>query len=169
MVWYDEKALEIEGEGVDGLNIEDFKVIRSINFPEGYSSYIFPLSVLDPINKVQEETFYQFVKESMEGHGALYNPLIIYPLHIDEWKIELEVDKFMTPPPFDQDEMRLRIQCGCNRFFAAKELGYDAIECAVVDVLKDAQDLAHVMRVDKKWQRGSNMADLVKISKRGKK
>ena len=147
---YDEKAVDIEDQ-------EGMKIARAIVVPEGYETTIFPLSVLDPITKVHEETFYQFVLKSITAFG-LYNPLVIHPITVDDWKVELELDKHQTPPPMDEDQLRLRVQTGCNRYFALKELEYDAVECIVVENLKAAQDVGFVMSRDKRWQRGDNIS-----------
>jgi hypothetical protein len=143
----------LEDEELDGLNI-----MRAMKVPDGYDTYVFRLSDLDPICKVQEETFFQYVKKSVEDYG-LYRPLLVYPIHIDDWKVELETDFHQHPPPMseDDDKIRLRIQNGCNRFFALKEMGYDAAECVVIYDKTEAEDQSHYARIDKKWQRGSNL------------
>ena len=138
---------------------DEIKFARARRIPEGAHTVILPLSMLDPINKVQEPHFYEFVKESMEGHG-LYHPLVIHPISLADWNEELKMDKFQTPPPQDGNLLRYRVQCGCNRYFALIEMGYDAVECIVVEDLKEAQDLCHVMRIDKRWQRGTNWENL---------
>ena len=133
-----------------------YTIAHAIVVPEGYTTITLPLSALDPITRIHEETFYQFVKKSIEDHG-MYHPLVIHPITIEDWKVELELDKFQTPPPMDEDPMRLRVQTGCNRFFALQELGYDACECIVMEDLQEARDLGFVMSRDKKWQRAANI------------
>lgn len=150
---------------IDSTSEASYTVARAMQVPDGWDTLILPLNALDPICQIQEETFYQFVLDSMRGHG-LFHPLVIHPLTVDDWKKELEYDKFQTPPPMDEDPMRLRIQTGCNRYFALLELGFTAVECIVVEDLKEAQDLGFVMSRDKKWQRGSNL-DLLKEKRSG--
>jgi len=140
-----------------------YTVAHAIVVPEGHSTITLPLSALDPISRVTEETFYQYVLKSIKGHG-LYHPLVIHPLTVDEWKVELELDKDQTPPPMDEDPMRLRIQTGCNRYYAMLELGFTAVECIVMEDLQEAKDLGFVMSRDKKWQRGANI-ELIKGEK----
>jgi len=152
-MWYYERALESTAGKL---------VAHALQVPEGYRTTVYSLEDLDPITKIQEERFYQFVKDSIRAWGYLYHPLIVYPVSLDDWKKEMEMDPTHTFPKKRPDDLHLRIQCGCNRFFAVKELLYDAVECIVVPDLKEAQDLAHTLRVDKKWQRGSNMELLIK-------
>lgn len=139
---------------------EAYTIAHAIVVPEGYTTITLPLDALDPISRITEETFYQFVLESMRGHG-LYHPLVIHPISVDDWKEELELAKDQTPPPMDEDPMRLRIQTGCNRYYALLQLGYTAVECIVMEDLQEAKDLGFVMGRDKKWQRGSNI-ELIK-------
>lgn len=127
--------------------------------PEGANTVALPLDMLDPIDKIREPHFYEFVKKSIESFG-LYHPIVVCGVTEDEWKKELELDHFQTPPPFDSNILRWRIQCGCNRFYALRELGYDAVECIVMEDVKDARDACHMMRIDKRWQRGSSWAQM---------
>ena len=150
---------------IEGASEGTYTVAHAIVVPEGYTTITLPLDALDPISRVTEETFYQFVLDSMKAHG-LYHPLVIHPLTVDDWKVELELDKDQIPPPLDEDPMRLRIQTGCNRYYALLQLGYTAVECIVIEDLQEAKDLGFVMGRDKKWQRGSNIA-LIKGEKNG--
>ena len=142
-----------------------YTVAHAIVVPEGYITITLPLSALDPISVITEESFYQYVLKSMADHG-LYHPLIIHPITVDDWKEELELAKDQTPPPMDEHPMRLRVQTGCNRYYALLQLGYDAVECIVMEDLQEAKDLGFVMSRDKKWQRGANI-ELIKGEKDG--
>lgn len=141
------------------LEDSELKVARAARVPAGKDTVILPLDMLSPITKVFEITFYNFVKESIKEHG-LYSPLVIHPITSEEWKKELELDKDQTPPDFNSNPLHYRIQCGCNRFYALQEEGYDAVECIVEEDLEAARNLCHLIRVDKRWQRGSNWEGL---------
>jgi len=131
------------------------KIAYAKKVREGLETTILPLDMLRPINKIQEPVFYEFVKNSIEAHG-LYHPLVVCPITIEAWRTEAELDKFQSPPLDPTDWVHYRIQCGCNRWYALRELGYDEVECFFIENMEEAYNLCHVLRVDKTWQRGSN-------------
>jgi len=134
---------------------EKFKIAEARKKPHGVDTVILPLDMLDPIDKVQEPAFYEFVRKSIKNHG-LYHPLVIHPITVEDWKKEMELNKGILTPPPRSVNLRYRIQCGNNRYYALQQMGYDAVECAVIDNLKDARDLCWRLRCDKRWTRGSN-------------
>jgi hypothetical protein len=115
---------------------------------------IVSLDKLFPLTKVWEPTLFSFVKDSLDKYG-LYNPLVVRKITVEEWEKELELDVTMLPPPKDKGDNLLMIQCGCNRFFALKELGYSSVECYIVEDKKQAQELCHVLRVDRTWKKNT--------------
>lgn len=132
--------------------MEELKVATAYLKPE--DSVILPLDMLDPIDKIREPAFYEFVKRSFLAHGLMH-PIIVHPLTVDEWWKEKELDKDQLPPPEDSHLLRYRIQCGCNRYYLLQSLGYDAVECVVVEKVEDAWELCRKLRRDKRWQRGT--------------
>ena len=143
MVLDDEKGLET-------------KRAYALNTPEGQEVQQLCISDLEPVCKIQEPTFFKFVRDSMESFG-LYQPLVIVPMTVQEWKEEMEMDHHVIPPRQEGPETRMRIQAGCNRYFAMVDLGYTHCDCIVVTDMEEAQTLAHTLRCDKRWQRGSNL------------
>lgn len=135
--------------------VSELKIAKALKRPDGYETYYLPLDMLDPIAKVMEEQFYVFVKKSIEDNG-LYHPIVVYPIMLDEWFDELVLDKHQIPPPTDSNPLRYRVQCGCNRYYALKELGYDAVEALVIEEKSEAWDMCHNLRIDKRWQRPDN-------------
>lgn len=128
----------------------ELKVAYSKRKPE--DTVILPLDMLDPIDKVREPAFYNFVKKSVLATGLLY-PIIIHPITVEDWWKEKELDKDQLPPPDNSHLLRYRIQCGCNRYYMLLEEGYDAVECVVVDKVEDAWELCRRLRTDKSWRR----------------
>lgn len=112
------------------------------------------LDQLFPLTKVWEPTLYSFVKDNIERLG-LYNPLVVRKITVDEWEKEMELDVTMLPPPKDKGDSLLMIQCGCNRYFALKELGYSSVDCYIVESKEEAQDLCHTLRVDRTWKKNT--------------
>jgi hypothetical protein len=138
----------------EGLELKIAKAIKTLPGTEDGTVFL-PLDAIEPICKIMEPVFYEFVKNSIKGHG-LYHPLVVVGITVDDWNKEAEMDVHMSKPIEGSNPLRWRIQCGCNRYFALKELGYDAVECIVMDDVKEAQDACHMLRIDKRWQRGSN-------------
>lgn len=133
------------------------KVATALKKPKG--TVILKLEDLDPVDKIREPVFYEHVKQSFLNHG-LFHPLVIRKVTKAEWREEMVLDKDMLPPPPDGPEERLLIQCGCNRYYMLKELGYEAVECILLDNKEEACELCRRMRIDKRWHRwGSYTAD----------
>ena len=126
------------------------KVAKAYKQIEG--SVILPLDMLEPIDKVREPAFYNFVKKSFEANG-LYYPIIIHPITVEEWEKERLLDVEQLPPSPVGANLRYRIQCGCNRYYILRELGYDGVECLVVEDLEEAWAICRKLKVDKGWQR----------------
>lgn len=138
----------------------ELKIAKAKRVKPNLPTFDLPLSMLKPINKIQEPHFYEFVKDNIRAHG-LYHPLVVHPITIMDWRIEAELDKYQSPPLDPCPILHYRIQCGCNRWYALQELDYDAVECYVIwDDPKSAYDLCHSLRIDKRWQRGSNWENL---------
>lgn len=132
------------------------KVAMAKRTPASIPTTVMPLSVLKPITKIQEPHFYEFVKDNIRTHG-LYHPLVVRLITIKDWREEAELDKHQLLPTPPTTYLHYRIQCGCNRYFALKELEYDYVECYVIDTNnEEASDLCWRLRTDKRWQRGSN-------------
>lgn len=108
-----------------------------------------------PICKIMEPHFYEYVKESI-GNFGLWHPLVVVKISKKDWEEECKMDKDMIPPP-EEDGEYYRIQCGCNRYFALQEFEAKEVECVVANSIKEAQDICHKLRVDKRWQRGINI------------
>lgn len=118
------------------------------------NTVILPIDMLEPIDKIREPAFYNFVKKSFEANG-LFHPLVVHPLTVEEWEKERLLDVEQLPPKRIGTNLRYRIQCGCNRYYILKEFDYDAVECAIVEDVAEAHDLCRKLRVDKTWKRGS--------------
>jgi len=118
----------------------------------GEDSITISLELLHPIAKVFEPPFYEKVKESFRKNG-LYYPLIVHPITIKDWEEEMTRDKDMNPPPKDKGDEVLRIQCGCNRWYMLKEMGYDAVSCTILPTKEEAIELCKKTRLDKRWMK----------------
>lgn len=134
---------------------EPMKVAKAYKVPPGYETVIMKLDDLDPIDKVREPPLYALIKKTFASNG-LFHPLTVLRITRTDWENETEWDQDMLPPPVGGEELRNRVQCGCNRYWLLRELGYDAVECVVVDEKEEAWDLCHTMRIDKSWQRVMN-------------
>lgn len=156
-MWYTEEILETGDPRIDAL-LSDGVLARCCVSPPGHEVVVLPLSILDPINKVHEEHFFQYVKDSIDNHG-LYRPLVVQPIHVEKWLEEAELDQHSAPPVSVPEgyEERLRINNGCNRFFALKELGYTHVDCVIVQGTKESMDVGYSQSIDRSWHNGSNI------------
>lgn len=144
-MWWTEKVVD-----------ESAKVARAAKIPEGYDPIELPVNVLDPINKVQDENFFNTVKQSVVYNG-LYRPLILHPMTREQCLEKAELDKDFLVPLHTDWQPYLIIINGCNRYFALKELGFDAIECIIIENHGKAWDEAYYTRKDRKWYRPENI------------
>lgn len=126
---------------------------KAAKVPEGLTTTMMSLDEIHPICKIMEPHFYVCVKESVENFG-LWHPLVVVEVSVEDWEEEAKHDKDMFPPPKgEKTDTFFRIQCGCNRYYALKELGYKEVEVVICGSVKGAQDLCHRMRIDKRWYR----------------
>ena len=140
--------------------MELMKTAVAMKVPTDALTQILPIDMLYPICKIMEPHFYEFVKQSIDNFG-LYHPLVVYSITTKEWQDELIYDKDQDPPDFDTAPALMhRIQCGVNRYYALKELGYDAVECLIAETVAQARDMCHTLRCDKRWQRPDNLVQL---------
>jgi hypothetical protein len=118
---------------------KDYGVVREI----------LPLHFLSPI--ISTHCYYeknlhgnyrerlQIVVDSIRNEG-LRNPLVVWKTTVEEWKHTIYVsggaDCFTQP--VDQTDPVYLVMCGCRRLHAAEDMGYDAIECVVVNTQKEA-------------------------------
>jgi hypothetical protein len=72
---------------------------------------------------------------------------------VEDWEKERLLDFEQLPPTKVGVNLRYRIQCGCNRYYILSELGYDGVECLVVEGSEEAKALCRKLKVDKGWQR----------------
>lgn len=149
MNWWDEEVI---------TDYNSWNIAFSAKEHAGYEGeqVVLPLNIIHPVNKIQEPTFYDFVKKSINDSG-LYKAPILLPMTMEECKEKAVYDKDFLVPLNDDKEPYLIVINGCNRFFALKELGYQACEFLIIENSEVAWDQAHFNRVDKKWQRADNI------------
>lgn len=143
----------------DEKTVERGEIAYAYRKPEGTTTKLLNVNDLYPIGKIIEPVFYEFVKKSVQEHG-LYHPLVVRPVTYEEWDKELKTPDAVLPPEGEGEGPFLRVQCGCNRLYALKELGYTLVECIEVEEKEHAENLCHVMRIDKRWQRGSSWEEM---------
>lgn len=142
---------------------EGLERAKAAKVPEGITTVMMDIDSIHPICKIMEPHFYECVKESIGSFG-LWHPLVLVEVSVEEWEEEAKHDKDMFPPPEgDKQDKFYRIQCGCNRYYALKELGCKEVECIIAPSIKEAQDLCHRLRIDKRWYRWTSW-----IPERGK-
>lgn len=111
---------------------------------------LLPINSLSPLCKVFDDNLFIKIKESINKEGLLY-PLLTYPVCTKDWLEDCSRDKDIFPPPTVGVE-HLRIQCGNNRYFALKELGYTEVEVIIFDDVEEAQRTCAYLRKDKRWR-----------------
>lgn len=116
--------------------------------------HLLPLELLEPYTKVVAEEHYNRVIVSMEKFGLLY-PLVILQIDEDEWMEDVrEQGNIVEPPGTWGEQVRHRIQCGNNRYWAIKEHYPEVteVECLVYDNKPDAYEACRKIRGDKRWK-----------------
>ena len=131
---------------------EPRKVAYARYAPE--KSIVLPLEALFPVAKVQDEGFLHKVTQSFEAQGLLY-PLVILKRTQGQWEQDASNDKDMVLAPQDvpPDAYIHSIQCGCNRFYMLKQLGYTSVACVIYEDPEVAYSVCSTVRKDKQWLR----------------
>ena len=90
---------------------------------------------------IENETFMEKVESSIVEFG-LQNPVVVVPITIRRWK-ELRTynSTILAPPSGNPDDIVYQVRCGNNRVRVARKLGYDTIDCIVVEKMSDSNDL----------------------------
>lgn len=85
-----------------------------------------------PSLPIHNPEFFNATKDSIEEDGLIH-PIVIMPMTIGFWKQLREITASILPPPEgDDDQVVMQIRCGNNRYYAAKQLRYDLVDCVKV-------------------------------------
>jgi len=110
------------------------KTLTPTQLKKSFHAEKLEISSLTPmIQKDGHELFTQQVKTSIESQGLL-SPLIVFkyrPSFEDELP-ESRVETWRHWFRFMGDKPANMVFCGCNRLWAAEELGYTSIDCIVL-------------------------------------
>ena len=104
--------------------------------------------------KVENPYFLDRIKDSISEFG-MQNPVVAAKITIGGWKLLQSYNKdILNPPEGDDDDIILQVRCGHNRVRAAIDLGYDSIDCIVLDKIKDSTKYCTEMREQQnRWMR----------------
>jgi hypothetical protein len=112
-------------------------------------SYI-PISDLSPMARSREHKTHQ-VMVSLMNKGFLYNPLVVFRLTSNDWKlIKSSLHPSMDSPP--SEGWHNMVMCGCNRYEAAKRLGYGEVACVIVGSWEAGVEVCKRTEKDKRWK-----------------
>ena len=99
---------------------------------------VIPLNELHCHVVVENPIFLGRVEESIAEFG-LQNPVVVVPITIKRWKELKSYNSAMLPAPEGHPEdIVFQVRCGNNRVRIARELGYDTIDCIVVEKMADS-------------------------------
>lgn len=91
------------------------------------------------------------LKESILKEG-LRDPIVVAKIQVADWRDDDNPDINEAPSWLGDKATIYRIQMGNNRAAAAKALGYDAIDCIIVNSIEEACAIGHdIRRKNKQW------------------
>jgi len=101
-------------------------------------------------DKHRGKPFYKPLKEDIEKHGLRWPIMVIKSTRKELQFQKAKWGKAINPLPFwlgeDMNATQYVVWGGSNRLYAAKELGYDHIDCAIIPTYNDAHRLQKTMR-----------------------
>jgi ParB-like chromosome segregation protein Spo0J len=111
-----------------------------------------PLSELYCHAKIENPTFLSKIGDSIKEFG-MQNPVVVVSMTIKRWQELKEYNPdILSPPEGVGDNTVFQVRCGNNRVRAARQLGYDTIDCIVVEKMQDSNSLCLQQREQQnKW------------------
>ena len=128
-----------------GINLTLFATKRLTD------SQLLDIVELDSLSPIVYPDNYQNIKKSMQQRGMDF-PIVVLDTTIGGWRGIVATDssgELLHPDDRETDEHSYLVMCGNNRLQAAKELGYDHIECIVCKTRGEVHRWATMMR--KQW------------------